>query len=482
MLRSLNRWMAWGIVGLLVGFLVWQFVLFQQELNRIPHTWTVAGLAVGGRSIEEALDVVEQALNTPLQVHYRDRTLMLDPVDLEVRLDREKSRELLREAMAERQRPVAFLQFLFRQPPPPRDLPISVQASAERIRLWLLEVARQFDEPPEEPQPDLENFTFRPGRPGHVLNISLSAERLQAALAQAAPREMSLAVEEKPAPALSLAALGRFFEAYLQSFDGTAGIFIKDLRQGETWMRNGDLAFSGIGVMRLPVALAIARSRDLVHDEARRARVFQMLTDEAALPALQELLTDLGDGEPEQGAERTTALLRELGLVNSFIAWPFDQPGAPPAVVTPANSRPDLPTHPDPRQQTTPEDTGVLLEMLYQCARNGGPLPLVSDGAIEPAECQFILEAMAQNRLADAQGQPTLLAAGLPPGIAFARRPGWTNETRIDAGIVMAGPSDYALVVFLHRPLLMEWEEAVRMMRDLSRITAQFFLGTPRND
>ncbi len=479
MLRSLNRWMAWGVGGLVVGFLIWQFALFQQELHRIPRTWTVAGLAVGGRSLEEALDAVEQALKTPLSVHYRDQILMLDPVDLEVRLDREASRELLREALVERQRPVAFLQFLFRQPPPPRDLPVSIQVSPEKIRLWLLEVARRYDEPPVEPQPDLERFTFLPGRPGYVLNISLSAERLQAALAQATPREVTLVVDEKPAPALSLTALGRFFEAYLQSFQGTAGIFVKDLRSGQTWMRNGDLAFSGVGVMRLPVALAIARSRDLAHDEARRARVFQMLTDEAALSALRELIADLGEGDPGKGAEQVTALLRELGLVNSFIAWPFDQPGAPPAVVTPANSRPDLPTHPDPQQQTTPEDMGVLLEMLYQCARNGGPLPLVSEGAIEPAECQFILEAMAQNRLVDAQGQPTLLAAGLPPGLPFARRPGWTNETRADAGIVMAGQSDYVLVVFLHRPLLLEWEEAVRIMRDMSRMTAQFFLGTP---
>ncbi|MDW8065159.1 MAG: serine hydrolase, partial [Anaerolineae bacterium] len=210
---------------------------------------------------------------------------------------------------------------------------------------------------------------------------------------------------------------------------------------------------------------------------ARRARVFQMLTDETALPTLQELLADLGEGDPAKGAEQTTALLRELGLVNSFIAWPFDQPGAPPAVVTPANSRSDLPTHPDPRQQTTPEDTGVLLEMLYQCARSGGPLPLASEGAIEPAECQFILEAMAQNRLVDAQGQPTLLAAGLPPGLSFARRSGWTNETRADAGIVLTGQSNFVLVVFLHRPLLMEWEEAVRMMQDMSRMTVQFFLA-----
>ncbi len=480
MSRSWNRWAAWGGAGLLVGFLIGQFVLFQQELRRIPPTWTVAGLAVGGRSIEEAMDAVERALQTPLQVYYRDQTLQLDPADLEVRLDRRQTQALLQAAMAERQRPVAFLQFLFRQPPPPRDLPVVVQASPEKIRLWLLEVARRFDEPPTEPQLDLERFTFLPGRSGHVLNISRSAERLQAALAQAAPREVTLAVEEKPAPPLSLATLGRFFQAYLQSFSGTPGIFIKDLRRGDTWMLNGDLPFSGAGVMRLPVALAVARSRDLVHDEARRARVLQMLTDETALPALQELLADLGDGDPASGAERVTDLMRALGLVNSFIAWPLDQPGAPPAVATPANSRPDLPTRPDPRQQTTPEDLGVLLEMLYQCARNGGPLPLATEGAIEPAECQFIVDAMAQNRLADARGQPTLLAAGLPPGVVFARRPGWTNETRADAGIVMAGQSDYALVVFLHRPPLLEWEQAVRMMRDLSRITAQFFLGMQR--
>lgn len=480
MARGRTRWLTWGGVGGVMAFLLVQYVLFQAALQRIPQTWTVAGLPVGGQSIDAALDAVDQALRTPLTVRYRDQTIMLDPADVELRLDREGSRARIARALADEQRPSGFIRFLFRQPPPPRDLPVEVFISSEKVRLWLLEVARRFDRPPIDPQPDLERFTFTPGQPGYMLNLSRSAERLQEALARATPREVALVVEEKPAPALTLAALGRFMEAYLRPFEGTAGIFIKDLQRGETWMHNGDLPFSGVGLMRLPVALALARARDLVHDADRRQRIFQMLVDEAALPTFYEALVDLGDGDPTRGAEQATALLQALGLVNSFLAWPFDQPGAPPAVATPANQRPDLPTHPDPRQQTTPEDMGVLLEMLYQCARNGGPLPLVFEGAIAPEECAFLLEAMGQNRLADARGQPTLLAAGLPPGIAFPHRPGWTNETRADAGIVLTGRKDYVIVVFLHKPLLMEWDRAVRMMGDLSRITAQFFLGTPR--
>jgi len=102
-----------------MAFLIVQYVLFQASLQRIPQTWTVAGLPVGGQPIDAALDAVDQALRTPLTVRYRDQTLLLDPADVELRLDREGSRARIARALADEQRPSGFVRFLFRQPPPP---------------------------------------------------------------------------------------------------------------------------------------------------------------------------------------------------------------------------------------------------------------------------------------------------------------------------------------------------------------------------
>ena len=61
-------------------------------------------------------------------------------------------------------------------------------------------------------------------------------------------------------------------------------------------------------------------------------------------------------------------------MVNTFMATPYDTENLPRRFVTPANSRTDLTTEPDPYMQTTPLDAGRILEMVYQLSKGGGTL------------------------------------------------------------------------------------------------------------
>jgi hypothetical protein len=170
-----------------------------------------------------------------------------------------------------------------------------------------------------------------------------------------------------------------------------------------------------------------------------------------------------------------------LGLVNTFMATPYDQKDVtPPAVVTPANSRTDVWANPDPFMQSTPDDIGVLLEMIYQCSKGGGALMVAYPGSFTPDECQQMLDIMKQNVITDAEGIPTLVRGGLPDGTPLAHKHGWDFDTRVDASIAFTPGGDFVLVVYLNTPQAwVEWDVANGVMVDIARAAYNYFNLAP---
>ncbi len=161
--------------------------------------------------------------------------------------------------------------------------------------------------------------------------------------------------------------------------------------------------------------------------------------------------------------------MRRIGLVNTFMATPYDEDRPPPHIVTPANSRRDVNTEPDPYMQTTPLDMGLLLEMIYQGARGGGTLIAAYPGQITPEECQAMLELMKSNRIG------SLIEKGLPEGTPLAHKHGWIGDTHADAGIVFSPGGDYVLVVFLYQQGWLQWERSAPLIASISHVTYNYF-------
>jgi beta-lactamase class A len=147
--------------------------------------------------------------------------------------------------------------------------------------------------------------------------------------------------------------------------------------------------------------------------------------------------------------------MRRIGLKNTFIAGYF-APGSPllARITTPANSRTDVWTDPDPYNQTTPLEMGLLLADLYQCATHGsGSLIAVFPESIDKDICQKMIDFLAEDRIGK------LLEAGLPEGTRIAHKHGWVTDVDgvirnySDAGLIYTPGGDFVLSVYAYHPV-----------------------------
>jgi beta-lactamase class A len=120
--------------------------------------------------------------------------------------------------------------------------------------------------------------------------------------------------------------------------------------------------------------------------------------------------------------------------------------------------------------QTTAEDMGTLLAMLYYCAEdNTEALRLLYREELTQTECQAILDTMSTNRIG------SLIEGGVPADIRVAHRHGWINDTHGDAGIVYTPGGDYVIVMMAYKPNWLEWELSSPLLADISQATYNYF-------
>jgi len=457
---------------MLLALLAWQFIGYRAGLKVLPAGMTVAGLEVGGMTPDQVVAALEAAFAQPVSLTYQDQALALTPESVAFQFDPEGTRAAIEEAVAWRSSPDGFLAYLLRRPSEPVDLPPVATFSPDRLEGFLNRVSQQYDRPPQPPVPLPEALTFRAGRPGHELDHEVSRERLTAALLSAVDRQAELVVRVEEAPPLQMAQLEEMLNALLADFDGIPSLFIKDLQTGAELEINPDVAYAGMSVVKIAVMVESYRALDQPPNVEETKLLTETMTLSGNFTANLLLRDIIGNGDGYQGVENLTASMHYLGLINTFMATPYDEEVVPPTIVTPANSRSDLYTQPDPYMQTTARDMGLLLEMIYQCGEGGGALMVAYPGAFTPEECRQMLEMMRQNRI------DSLIEVGLPPGTPVAHKHGWIGDTHADASIVFSPGGDFVLVVFLYHPEWLEWEISNPLISDIATATYNFFNPT----
>src|SRR5690606_13154261 len=149
-----------------------------------------------------------------------------------------------------------------------------------------------------------------------------------------------------------------------------------------------------------------------------------------------------------------------------------------------ANQRSDVNTDPDPYNQTTPTDMGMLLADIYQCAsEGGGTLRAVFPDQITQAECQDMLDILSQNRIG------ILLEAGVPEGTRVAHKHGWVTNpnTQVinvmsDAGIIFTPSGDYVLVITFYQPVQLIFDPIAAIFSDLSEEVYNYYTLPSREE
>jgi beta-lactamase class A len=306
------------------------------------------------------------------------------------------------------------------------------------------------------------------------LDIEASLPLLIKAILAAAPqdREVYLVVDIEPAPEASSDILREALNAALSDFTGVAGIFAKDLRRGREFCYNCEVAFSGVGTLKIAIAVETYATLDAVPD-AEMVRQLNTLFAESDNTVANQLLAHIGSGDAYSGALRVTDMLWSLGLNNTFIATPYDVPetAIPPEIADLAIPRTAIDTNPDPALQTTPIEIGLLMEGLYYGAQDGGLLRAVYPQKITASECQDILTGLVQYTI------NPLLAAGMPAGTRVAHKHGWSGATHADVALVYGPQADFVLAVYLHQPAWLVWDESAPTFATIGQLVYRFYNG-----
>jgi len=476
-LRRRTGYVAWLIIIAAVAtlFFAWQYFGFRLARRTLPAGMTIAGLPVEGMTREQALNALEVAFATPLEVTYQEQHLSLTPDSVELRYDNAATAASLDAILNTRTGLDGFIAHVLRHQPEPVDVPAVVSYSEKRLDGFLARVAKQYDRPPQESAPLPDGLTFRPAQPGYELDAEASRDRLAAALVLAIRQPVELIVRTEAPTSLGLDALGQLLQPLIGGHQGLiAGIFVKNLQSGDELRINADVAFTGLSVLKIAILEETYRLLDLPLDVETAGWLSDTMgvTDSNSYANL--LLRDvIGNGDGYQGAENLSTSMRYLGLINTFMATPYDEDTIPPTIVTPANSRTDVTTAPDARRQTTPLDVGLLLEMIYQCRQGGGALMVAYPGDLTVDECGQMIEWMSANRI------DSLTEAGVPVGTRVAHKQGFTGDTHADAALVFSPGGDFVLVAFLHRPQWLAWEESAPLITEITTATYNYFNPAP---
>ncbi len=474
---GLSQWLTVSIMMAAAIFLVYKLYEYAGSRVYFPVGLTIAGVDVGGMTREQASEILtNRYINAPVILYHRNDRFELNPTEVEFTLDLVT---MLSEADDQRTQQdfwAGFWGFLWGRPVAVQPVELRATHKREALRDILDRISVIADQPAQPPQPVPATLTFQYGVSGTAINREASFADIEAALYRPTNREARLVVEavmpERPNINLLTRLLINHLKGFEQESRGVVSVFILDLQTGEEVSINANLPLSGMDMLKVPIVLQTYNALDQLTLRHR-----QLISDTLVLRpdhlAANELLTVIaGTDDPFLGSRQVTEMLQRVGLKNTFIIAPYDSPGRPGLRTpeTPANLSPALATNPDPYMQTTAEDMGLLLAMIYYCARGqGGPLMAAFSETLTQFECQAVLEYMARNKIG------SLIEEGVPPEVPIAHRHGWIRDTHGDAGIVFSPAGDYVLVAFLYQPNWLEWVVSSPLLADISLATYNFF-------
>lgn len=473
MLKSLQKLLTLALLVVGVVFLAYQGFLYNRAQDKMPPGMTIAGLDVSGLTVEETSDLLSAHYSSPLILIHRDEEVELNPQDVGFQLDLEAMLAEAEIAHVPENPWLNFAEFVIGRSWQPINIDLYATHDRDELLMRLDMIASFLDEPATGPQLIEESTSFRMGKAGYVSDIETSLPDIEAALYALDNRTAELVVIDQEAIPFDMITLEDTIQQEMAGFHGMGSIFIMDLQSGEEMGINADVALSGLSVVKIAILLETYRALDFEPDSDQ-----SKLIDETGINSgnySANLLLDVVAGQDNAylGVDILTESMQRLGLENTFIVTPYEEPNRPgiETRVTEANSRVDVTTFPDPTMQTTAEDMGTLLSMIYYCAQGGGTLLAVYPDEITPAECQALIDVLAQNE------EGNLIRFGVPEGVIVSHKHGWAGNTHGDSGIVFSPGGDYIIVEYLTDPAS-DWlvhDTSFPILREISRSVYNFF-------
>jgi beta-lactamase class A len=475
MLSTLRRILIIAVLLFGATYLLYQGFLFWRAMDKLPPTTTIAGVPVGGMTLEAARDAINNRYLQPIVIFKgEERIAELMPSEAEFVIDTEGMIEEAREEWQSQEISRQYAEFVIGLSPKPIDITLRARHNEATLRRELDMVADFVDNPAQGPQLLADTNEIVPGRAGIITDRQASLTGLRSILYNPDNRLAELVLIEEPAPQWDIRVLQESIEKQLAAFEGFASVYILDLQTGEEVRINSDVAVSGLSILKIPIFIEAYRAIDGPLTDYQRDLFVNTATASSNHSANLLLHVIAGADNTYQGAQVLTEEMHKLGLVNTFMAVPYDAavvPSRPSTYDTPANQRTDISTRPDSTMQTTAEDIGYLLAMLYYCARGEGGLLAVYPGEITREECQAIVDLMVENV------EGNLIRFGVPDGVPVSHKHGWSFREHGDAGIVYSPGGDFVIYTLLAQPDTdwMSSDYTFPILREMARAAYNYF-------
>jgi beta-lactamase class A len=420
-------------------------------------------------------------------MRYNENIIQVKPSNLGFKLDLTAMMTAADQARAAQPFWTAFFAYLFNQLPPSVEVPLRADIDEDRIRSYLEnDISVRYDQGASAYEPVPGSVNFFSVNPGQTLDLDRSVALVSNALRSPTARSVNLVLVQGAVSRPSMQELRVLLQQIVDvnEFTGVVEIYMQDLNSGadlQVAYSNGEvltpgIAFSADSTIKIAVMVTAYRFIDEPASEEVAQLVQEMIakSDNGSTDPLMIQVLDRTLGPLE-----VTRTMNALGLTSTYLDGMF-YVGAPllsGGVTTPANTREDVDTEPDPYNQTTPTEIGMLLTDIYQCAQyGGGSLLAVFPGEITQSECRSMITYLTQNRIG------VLIEAGLPDGTQVGHKHGWAIDpldglmhTVGDAGLVYTPGGNYVLAIFIHNTDQIVWDNANQLYADLSRAVYNYF-------
>ena len=467
------------VAGIL--FLGYRFYLFYPEKDRIPAGSTMAGLDISLMDVEAAMATVTERYAQPITVQHQAGVVELTPDSVGFRLDSSAMQLELEAYLNSRELWQGFAQNLLDDVWPMPVMPAHIDLLATHdpalLEQMVVSIANYLDVPAQNPHIVPVSLQVAEGSDGYRTDVATSLGEVEAAFYSPTDRKAMLQVIPEVAEAPSIELLKQYIESQITNFSGSGSFYLLDLETGDEILLNADRAMSGTSTVKIAIILETYRAQESL-DFDQRKLISETLTLSGNYSA--NLLLDVvaGQNNAYLGSDILTESLWNLGLVNTFIATPYEEPARPErsTYITPANSIPFEDMTIDPAMQTTAEDIGTLLSMIYHCANGGGALLAVYPEQLTPQECQEQISYLTMNL----EGN-WLMREGLPPDTVLAHKHGWIDGdvgyygTHSDAGIIFSPGGDFVLVGYLYDEGWLDWQVTGPIIRSITRAAYNYF-------
>jgi beta-lactamase class A len=473
MLKAIQKILLIILITVAAGYLAYEGFLYYRSRDQMPPGMTVAGVDVSGMNLEEVEEALDEHYLSPIFISNETERVEVNPADFGFVLDMDYmlgEAEALSKPKEEWQ---AFLEFVVGRSLSPVSVELRATHDREALQREIETLASFMDSPATGPRLIEETESYEMGKAGFVTDVDASLPLVEAALYEPFQREVQLVIIDQEPKAFDMAMLEQSIDREIQGFDGLGSFFILDLQTGEELGINADVALSGLSVVKIAILLETYRAIDTEPNSDQAKLIAETAEHSGNYSA--NLLLDVVAGMDNAylGVDILTESMQRLGLENTFIVTPYEEPNraGKETLITPANSVADLITNPDPTMQTTAEDMGTLLEMIYHCSKGGGTLLALYPEELTPGECQAVIDSLSKNM------EAYLIRYGVPPDTVVSHKHGWAGNTHGDAGIVFSPAGDYIIVEYLSQPQT-DWlvhDTSFPLLREVSRAVYNYF-------